>query len=206
MIRRVHAIVLWCSLWTAPAASAQRIDLDASVGYSSAAWRAAVGSQWRLRVGSRLTLGTGVRLSYYEGESASFRNQGAILPTLPDQLPIDPAVWGLNVMVSAQARVLGPLAVGANIDLVGVAGGAQRPQGTVTLEPARGSLLLYGDRDRGSLNSEFYVAVPVGQGFDDAILRAVGVLIFIDQQVIVPRGLAAADVGKLAEEFFRAKQ
>ena len=102
-------------------------------------------------------------MSYYEGESASFRNQGAISPTLPDQLPIDPAVWGLNVMVSAQARVLGPLAVGANIDLVGVAGGAQRPQGTVTLEPARGSLLLYGDRDRGSLNSEFYVAVPVGQ-------------------------------------------
>ena len=163
MIRRVHALVLWCGLGMAPAASAQRFDLDASVGFGSAAWRAAVGSQWRLSVGSRLTLGAGLRLSFYQGESASFSNQGAISPTLPEQLPIDPAVWGLNVVVSAQARLVGPVAVGANIDLAGVAGGPQRPQGTITLKPALGSLLLFGDQDRGSLNSEFFLAVPVSQ-------------------------------------------
>ncbi len=160
-MRRVYAGVWWCSLWTASAASAQRIDLDASVGYSSAAWRTTLASQWRLPVGPRLTLGTGVRLTHYQGERASFRNQGDISPTVPDQLSIDPAVWGLNLMVSAQARVLGRVAVGANIDLVGVAVGPTRQQGAVTIEPARGSLLRYGNRDRGSLNSEFFVAVAV---------------------------------------------
>jgi hypothetical protein len=143
-------------------ASAQRIDLDASVGFSGGAWRAAVSSQWRRDIGSRLTLGTGLRLTYYDGEAASYRNQRATTTTLPDRLPIDPAVWGLNVMVSARARVVGSLAAGANIDLVGVAGGPTRQLGAAKLDPARGSLFQYGDNDRGSLNSEFFLAVRVG--------------------------------------------
>jgi hypothetical protein len=67
-------------------------------------------------------------------------------------------------MVSAEARLAGPLAAGANIDLAGIAGGPSRPGGAARLEPARGSLLLYGDNDRGSLNSEFYLGVALGRG------------------------------------------
>ena len=162
MTRRLIACIIWCGFGVTPPASAQGFDLDASMGYSRAAWRAAASSQWRLRLGSRLTLGTGLRLTYYDGEPASYRNQGQTSTALSDQLQIDPAVWGFNVMVSAQARLVGSLAAGANIDLVGVAGGPTRQAGAVALEPARGSLLLYGDRDRGSLNSEFFVALPLG--------------------------------------------
>lgn len=163
MTRRLLACLSWCMLAMARPASSQRIDLDASVGFGGGAWRAGVSSQWRHDIGgSRLTLGTGLRLTYYAGEPANYRNQGATTTTLPDMLLIDPAVWGLNVVVSAQARVAGPLAVGANIDLVGVAGGPTRQLGAATLEPARGSLFQYGDNDRGSLNSEFFLATRVG--------------------------------------------
>jgi len=162
MTGRLIACIIWCGIGVTRPALAQGFDLDASMGYSTGAWRAAAGSQWRLSLGSRLTLGTGLRLTFYDGERATYRNQGLTSTALPDQLPIDPAVWGLNVMVSAQARLVGPFAAGANIDLVGVAGGPTRQVGAVALEPARGSLLLYGDRDRGSLNSEFFVALPAG--------------------------------------------
>lgn len=162
MTRRLLSCLSWCSLGMALPASAQRIDLDASLGFSGGAWRAGVSSQWRRDIGSRLTLGTGLRLTYYDGDAASYRNQGATTITLPDRLAIDPAVGGLNVMVSAQARLVGSLAAGANIDLVGVAGGPTRQLGVAKLKPARGSLLLYGNNDRGSLNSEFFLAVRVG--------------------------------------------
>ena len=163
MTRRLLACLSWCSLGMALPASAQRIDLDASVGFSGGAWRAAVSSQWRRDIGSRLTLGTGVRLTHYDGEAASYRNQGAMTTALPDRLLIDPAVWGLNVMVSAQARLVGSLAAGANLDLVGVAGGPTRQLGAAAVKPAHGSLFRYGDNDRGSLNSEFFLAVSVGR-------------------------------------------
>lgn len=162
MLRRLCATIAWCSLAGAPPASAQRFDLDGSLGYGDRAWRAAVASQWRLPLGSRLTLGSGVRFSYYAGESSQFRNPGATTPSLTVELPIEPSVWGINLMVSAQGRLVGSLAGGANIDLGGVAAGPVRQAGGVELRPARGSVLLLGERDRGSLNSEFFLALPLG--------------------------------------------
>ena len=161
MARRLLAWLTWCCIGIPLHASAQRLDLDVSAGFGGGAVRAAASGQWRFGVGSRLTVGTGLRLTHYAGESATYRNQGATTTALPDRLTIDPAVWGLNLMVSAQARLAGPIAVGTNLDLVGIAGGPTRQVGAVTVEPARGSLFRYGDNDRGSLNSEFFLAVSV---------------------------------------------
>lgn len=163
MKRRLLACFGWCTIGAALPASAQQVDLDGSLGVSDRTWRVALASQWRLTVGSRLTLGTGLRLTHYNGEPSSYRNQGAVNAALPERLDIDPAVWGLNLIVSAQARVVGSLAAGANIDLIGVAAGPSRQSGTADVKPSRGSLLLYGDNDRGSLNSEFFLAVAVGR-------------------------------------------
>jgi hypothetical protein len=135
---------------------AQRVDGDLSVGVGAEAWRAAATGQWHLQVG-RLVLGAGLRFTYYAGDPAEYRNQGATTAPLPARTTIDPSVWGLNLMVSGDLTLVGRLDAGANIDLAGVAGGPRRRSGAVVLEPARGSLLLYGDNDRGSLNSEFYL-------------------------------------------------
>ncbi|NOT06956.1 MAG: hypothetical protein HOP28_02000 [Gemmatimonadales bacterium] len=156
------AVVSWVTLGGAIPALAQQIDLDASAGAGKGAWRAAASGQWRLAAGSRLTLSTGLRLTYYAGKPASYRNQGSITATLPDRLEIDPAVFGLNVMIGAKLRLVKFLSAGANIDVAGVAAGPARQESGVALRPARGSLLLYGDNDRGSLNSEFFVAAAVG--------------------------------------------
>ena len=142
-------------------ASAQRFELDGSLGYTADAWRAASSGEWRLEVVGGIALGAGLRLTYYGGDERPYRNQGTTAPGLPPNLSVDPAVWGLNLMVSGQARFVGPLGVGANIDVAGLAEGPSRNRGSAVLEPARGSLLLYGNNDRGSLNSEFFVVVAV---------------------------------------------
>ena len=43
------------------------------------------------------------------------------------------------------------------------------------------------------------LAMPAGEGFHDAVLRTVRVLIFVDQQMIEQFGLGAAGVGVLGK-------
>ncbi len=149
-------------LATVPA-QAQRIDWDGSVGVSRDAWRAAATGIWRVEVGRSLRLGVGARLSRYGGESSSYRSPDEDRPAaLPLRVRLAPSVWGLNLAVEGQVRVLGPLAVGANLDLAGIATGSSRRDSGLRLEPARGSLFRYGDRDRGSLNSEYFLGLQAG--------------------------------------------
>ena len=50
------------------------------------------------------------------------------------------------------------------------------------------------------------VLVPLGQGMHDAILQTVGVLVFVDQQVVESRRLGEARVGVLEEKLLRQQQ
>ena len=50
------------------------------------------------------------------------------------------------------------------------------------------------------------VAVPGGQGLDDAVLAAVGVLVFVDQEVIEAAGLGGADLGEPREKLLGQQQ
>jgi len=146
------------TLALAPADSAaQGLGGDVSVGALDGSGRIAVAVQWRLPAGP-LTLGAGGRLTYYAARTRAYRNRQETSTALPLRVTVDPTVVGLNVMVQGELTLAGPLRVGANIDLAGLAGGPERRAGTVTLKPARGSLLLLGARDRGSLNSEFFLA------------------------------------------------
>ncbi len=164
MTRRIFLLAVVGPLAVTPV-QGQRLDLDGSFGYGSDAWRASLSSQWRLSVGSRLALGAGARLTYYAGEAGEYRNQGATAIALPATLEIDPSVWGLNLMVSGQVRLIRRLIAGANIDVAGIAGGPDRSAGGASLEPAPWSLLLYGDDDRGSLNSEFFLGYDLDDRF-----------------------------------------
>ncbi len=140
---------------------AQGIPLrwDASVGVGDGTTRGAVAAVRPIRVyGDRLVAGLGLRLTGYAGEPTSFTNRGTTQGALAANLPVDPAVLALNVMVEGSLRLAGPLSAGMNIDLAGLAAGPARTAGAASLEVARGSLLQGGNADRGSLNSEFYVA------------------------------------------------
>ncbi len=153
-------VTLACLLAAAqPAHGQSSWSADLSGGAGSDAWRVALSLPWRLPVGQRLVLGAGPRLTYYAGSPARYRNRGEVTAGLPSRVTVDPAVLGLNLMVLGELKLVRSVAVGANIDLAGVAIGPSRSVGGAEFAPAHGSLLLYGNADRGSLNSEFYLAV-----------------------------------------------
>lgn len=139
----------------------QRPLVDASIGASAESARLGVGAIWQVRLGDRIRLGAGPRLTRFSGEAHSYRTHETRPPGLASRVDIAPEVWALNLMVSAELGLAGPFELGANLDLAGVAAGPSRMAGGERLVPARGSLFLYGDRDRGSLNSEYYLGVAV---------------------------------------------
>jgi hypothetical protein len=108
-----------------------------------------------------VTVGAGVRATTFTGAAAIYRNQGETTFLLAETLSLSPDVWAINAMVLGAVRITERVSIGANRDLVGVAGGRGRVVGAATLEPARLSLFGYGNRDRGSLNSEFFASVNV---------------------------------------------
>jgi hypothetical protein len=159
MKRGLLLAVVMCS-GTGPG-TAQRVDAGASVGIGTDSWRADAHLQAARSFGPRLSVGGGLRLTRYGGESREFRNQDAPTDGLPGSLVLDPEVWGLNVMVAAELRLTTLLSAGANLDLVGVAWGPERRNASASVTPARGSMFRYGNADRGSLNSEFFLVARI---------------------------------------------
>ena len=160
---RVFPLLSVALLLVTVPAQAQRFAWDGSIGVSSDAWRAAATALWRVEVGRSLRLGVGARLSHYGGETSSYRSPDEDRSAaLPLRVRLAPSVWGLNLAVEGQVRLIGPLTAGANLDLSGIATGGSRRDSGLKLEPARGSLFMYGDRDRGSLNSEFFLGLQTG--------------------------------------------
>lgn len=160
---RAFPLVSFALLLTTLPAQAQRLAWDGSIGVSRDAWRAAATGIWRVEVSPSLRLGIGARLSRYGGDESSYRSPDENRPAaLPLRVRLAPSVWGLNLAVEGQVRVIGPLTAGANLDLAGITTGSSRRDSGVKLDPARGSLFIYGDRDRGSLNSEFFLGLQTG--------------------------------------------
>ena len=143
--------------WLLPAAlSAQQPALDLSGGLRDHAGRAAVSASWSVQLGP-LSLGAGPRLTTYQGRPQLLRRRAGTTVGLPDSVRLDPSLAGLNLMVAGELTVVGPVTLGANLDLLGVALGPTRSVAGNDFQPGRGSLFLYGHRDRGSLNSELYL-------------------------------------------------
>jgi len=144
---------------------AQGWSADLSVGAASDAWRAAVAVPWQLPVGERLVLGIGPRVTYYAGDPARYRNRGRTTIALPSRVTLDPSLAGVNLMVLAEVKLVPRVRAGANLDLAGLAAGPSLQVGAAEFTPARGSLFLYGNADRGSLNSEYYLRVAPAAGW-----------------------------------------
>jgi hypothetical protein len=137
------------------AAQHSTLDLSGGVGGRAGRIAASASAAWQL---GPLTVGAGPRLTAYAGAPARFTHRGGDIG-LPDTVRLDQAVVGLNLMVFGELRLLAPIAVGANLDLIGGAIGPTRSVGGATYRPSHGSLFLYAHKDHGSLNSEFYIRV-----------------------------------------------
>jgi hypothetical protein len=158
--------VLAGTLLLAPALRAQlpAAAVDLSAGLRGGAHRLALGS-WRplLSLRGRVRAGLGARLTFYGGESAGYKNRGTAQGNLTPSFSIDPAVYSLNLAVFGEVLALPGVALGANLDLVGLGAGPTRRSGDLVAKPERGAVFKYGNADRGALNSEFYVAWRVGR-------------------------------------------
>ncbi len=144
------------------AAQLPALSLDASVGAKSGAQRVAA-SVWYpvAHLGGRLDLRLGVRGSAYAGDPIDYTNRGTVQGSLVPSVTIDPAVYALNGAVYGELRLSDPAALGANLDLVGVAVGPARTAGSLAEKPQAFSYFRYGSADHGALNSEFFVSLRV---------------------------------------------
>ena len=162
-MRLSNSIVVGLLLILPGAASGQVVALDGSIGRTGSSWRISAAALGEVRLGSRVRLGAGARVSRFGGDAKSYRTHDPRPAGLASRIRLAPEVWALNLFVSAELNLVGPIGAGANIDLAGVATGPSQQVGSVRLAPARGSLFQYGDNDRGSLNSEFYLSLRAGQ-------------------------------------------
>lgn len=160
--RSLQTALCLAALGAPLAAQRPSISLDASVGATGAAQRAAV-SAWRpvVHFAGDLRLGLGVRVSAYAGEPTDYTNRGTVQGSLPPSATIDPSVYALNGAVFGELGLSDHVALGANLDLVGVATGPTRTAGTLVQKPQAFSSFRYGSADRGALNSEFFVSLRV---------------------------------------------
>jgi hypothetical protein len=127
--------------------------------------------------GKKFFIGTGVRFSTFYGTAVNFTSAPASLAG--DKLKEDtllapkPAAYALNVLINLGYNITPKLQAGFNIDLIGASFGPEGSpvfisNGVVTstkAKPAGFNVLLVGNNDRGSLNSEFYARYKITEKF-----------------------------------------
>jgi hypothetical protein len=147
-----------------PARHATVFDLTGATGptlnYASvAAWRL-----WGVDAGGRFQVGAGLRASHFFADGYDLdRQTGTGSPTLS---VLAPRLYSLNAAFHLRVRVAGPVRLGFNLDAAGLSFGPVRstPAAFEQVRPTTGNLLRGGSSDRGSLNSEFYLAASLPRG------------------------------------------
>jgi len=163
MKQRVHVSALaglGLAAVTQPAAALGiDVGVDAAAGYTGGASSLALSGLGHLEVIDGVRLGAGLRLSHFGGRAASYRAVGDTTLALPDRLQLKPDVSALNLLVSGEVRLFGPLSAGANLDVIGISFGPRREVAGTSAQVANLAAFLVGERDRGALDSEFYLAL-----------------------------------------------
>jgi len=124
---------------------------------------------WKLGKSKKIELGFGGRLTSYFGSSQYYSSAPASLAAdekKSDSLLLQsPQVNALNLAINVGYRLSSKFGLGFNIDAIGFSFGGKQSgsyingnQGEVTsAKPTSINILLIGNNDKGSLNSEFYV-------------------------------------------------
>lgn len=124
---------------------------------------------WNLTKSRKLELGVGIRFTSYFGSAKYFSSAPpalAIGNSNADSILLQsPQINALNIAINIGYRISPRLNVGFNIDAIGFSFGAKKDgfyvngnQGqAIAARPTAFNILLIDNRDRGSLNSEFYM-------------------------------------------------
>jgi hypothetical protein len=165
-MRRVVVGLVFCACACAPTAASgtDRLAFDVSAGATQQARRVAATVSYSLfRPARWLDLGIGARVSAYFGDAADYENRDTETSALPSTLPIDPAVYAMNLSLYGEVRLARWAFLGANLDVIGAATGPSRRSDTRTATPQTFSYFAYGTNDHGALDSEFYLAARLSE-------------------------------------------
>jgi hypothetical protein len=143
--------------------------------------------QWKLGKSQKFSIGWGARLSVYTGSNQFYETAPAeltsestspliffseIIPENMDSFLIaSPQVVAMNLSIDMRYQFTSKLAAGFSIDALGFSLGGEKngthingaPTRTENAKPTPFNILLISDNDRGSLNSEIYLAYDVSE-------------------------------------------
>jgi long-subunit fatty acid transport protein len=123
---------------------------------------------WKLGKAQKIEIGFGGRFTSYFGSSQYYSSAPASLAAdekKSDSLLLQsPQVNALNLAINLGYRISPKFGVGFNIDAIGFSFGGQKEGAyingnlgqTASAKPTSFNILLVGNNDQGSLNSEFY--------------------------------------------------
>lgn len=150
--------------------------LDLSTGFGSGIFAVPVSYHynWNLGKKHRFIIGTGLRFNGVWGNDLAYTSAPASIAgdeATEDTLTIGkPAVYATNIFINLGYNITPRLQAGFDIDAIGLSFGPDRSgvftangqNSTVNASPTAFNLLLIGNNDKGTLNSEFYVRYRVG--------------------------------------------
>lgn len=153
-----------------PEHAAVRVHLAVGTGSSTTVASAAATRDHALGFFRRARVGYGVRVTAIGGGDQGFRTADPDIPRSQREAVLvrSPLAVAANLEFYSSLRLLGPVAVGFDIDVVGIGAGPKRQadpdpaSGSVADSSARATgfnLLRGGNSDHGTLNSEFFASV-----------------------------------------------
>ncbi len=181
-----YIFLAFIALFTNRVATAQKTEnpktqqlADISFGFGNKQGSVVAGYfyNWNLGKSKKFFIGTGVRFNTFYGTGVNFTSAPSSLAG--DKLKEDtlvapkPSVFSLNAVINIGYNITPKLQAGFNIDLLGASFGAEGSpifisNGVPTItkaKPTGFNILLIGNNDRGSLNSEFYVRYKITEKF-----------------------------------------
>jgi hypothetical protein len=179
-------------------------DYTATIGTSQGTIAGSLVHNWKIGKKQKLEAGLGLRATLYQGTKKDFLTAGPAKKTRSSTTPFliffagqeeqnfdtlvvqRPLTYALNLTINLGYNFSRKWYGGFNIDLIGFSLGKKSSavfisNGTTTIEPTAKpttfNLLLTGDHDRGTLNSEFFVKYKLAEQW---ALKAAYQFIFIE--------------------------
>jgi hypothetical protein len=152
-------------------------QISAGVSPSAQTTSIAFNPRWRCFDFAEVYLGAGARQSFFRGhelELETAEHEAIERGELSRVTSISPRIFALNAFISADVWILDWFELGFNLDVGGVSFGTSQSgrygetgfDTTYELSPTRWNMLRGNTRDLGTLNSEFFVNVPMKPGLD----------------------------------------
>jgi opacity protein-like surface antigen len=141
---------------------------DLNIGFSKNVTTVSLGYiyNWHLGKKHKFFIGTGARFNQFSGKKLNYTSAPAGLAgdkaTEDTVLLAKSSISSLNILVNLGYNITDKIQLGFDIDAAGFSFGGKQAiifNGTLLpgeLKPSGGNILLVGNNDRGSLNSNFY--------------------------------------------------